>query len=286
LKYHQKKSIQKGSFTMRIFAILLLLFSLAGCSKGLDRKLITGQDEEKYQASLTLAAKEAQPDEVEAFNWAVSDFNVAKLHATYPDATMRQIIQGEVKAGLAVWPQRLAELQKLKSHFDEIRAELGKIKTESVAFELKRDFFGIKPTIEAIVVNGSKLGVSKLTWRAQLFIDGQKEPVASAELYDLYNNAHVGTSLFDEDAQSKKVAPGGLAPGATVSRSFQVGHVTGNANWSTLAIQNASQRTVVMTPILDSVTDYNDKEMTKGDPGEAIEQLQANIEAARKYQKY
>ena len=134
---------------------------------------------------------------------------------------------------------------------------------------MEDSFHGLKPTIVATVRNGGALDVSLVRWRAALFIDGQKEPVAVAELTDSYHN---------RSTRSR----GGLRAGSSAARQFTVGFVTGDPAWTTLAVQNARSRRVVMMPIYSGVTDSNNLAFLDGAPYERIASLTARLEMARK----
>src|SRR5690606_24951342 len=152
---------------MRCLIPLLCVLLLSGCAKGIDRSLITGEGIEQFQTSLRQAVEEMTSEEREAFDWAVSDFDLARLHQVYPNASPREIIRGEVTNGLAEWPARLAQLEGQKSKFDSIVAELRKIEASEIEFEFDRGFIsGLLAEVHAKVVNRSELGVSSLRWRA------------------------------------------------------------------------------------------------------------------------
>lgn len=266
---------------MRWFMSLLCLLLLSACSKGLDRSLVTGEGIEQFQASLQKAAEEMTPEEKEAFSWAVSDFDLARLHKVYPDASPRQIIRGEVKEGLAEWPAQLAELEAQKAKFDPILAELRKIEARAIKFELDRGLSGLEPKIHATVVNGGQLDVSWLEWRASLYLDDGEKPVAVSEVFDNYNRTRGSSFMNDDEAP---VPAGGMRSGMEYARTFYVGMGFREDDWTTLEIQNASKRVVVLEPILGSIKDFGDRVYLEGAPYKNIRLLQDSIEAAKKYE--
>lgn len=267
---------------MRCFISLLCVLLISGCSKGIDRSLVTGEGIEQYRASLQQAAEEMSEEEKAAFGWAVSDFNIERLHHEYPNASPRQIIRGEVKKGLTEWPALLSQLEEQKARFDGIAAELAKIEARAVEFELDRNFHGLQPRVHAKIANLGQLEVSSLSWRASLFLDGSDTPAAVSEIFDDYNNASVGRSSLT--TASKALPAGGLLPGYEYARTFTIGFVTGNPNWITLAVQNASKRVVVLEPILGSIKDFNGRAYLEGAPYEDIRLLQEAIAAAKQYE--
>ena len=70
---------------------------MAGCSKPIDEKLITGGTDEELIASVAAIAPRMTEREREALQWAVSDLDRSAIHAAYPNGSPRQIIRGEVK---------------------------------------------------------------------------------------------------------------------------------------------------------------------------------------------
>ena len=147
--------------------------------------------------------------------------------------------------------------------------ELKKIEAEVAGFTLENSFHGLQPTITATVRNGSALDLSLVRWRAALFIDGHKDPVAAATLTDSYNS-------------NTTSSPGGLRAGQVAARRFTVGFVSGDPTWTTLAIQNARSRRVVMVPVYSGVTDFNNQPFLEGAPYERIASLTVKLETARK----
>jgi hypothetical protein len=267
---------------MRFVVPLLCVLLVSGCAKGIDRSLITGEGVDKYRSSFQQAAEAMTDAEMEAYNWAVSDFDIDRLHQVYPNASPRQIIRGEVQKGLTEWSALLQELEESRSHYDAIIAELRKIEPREIRFELDRNFHGLQPRVHAKIANLSQLGVSSLMWRASLFLDGGDTPTAVYDVFDNYNNAGVGRSFLD--SQPTSVPAGGMRPGYEYSRTFTIGFVTGDPNWITLAVQNATQRTVTLEPLLDSIKDFSDRAYLDGAPYERIRALEAAIASAKKYE--
>jgi hypothetical protein len=267
---------------MRFILPLLCVLLASGCAKGVDRSLITGDGVDKYRTSFQRAAEAMTEEALEAYNWAVSDFDIDRLHQTYPNATPRQIIRGEVKKGLSEWSAMLQELEESRAQYDAIIAELRKIEPREIRFELDRDFHGLQPRVHARIANRSQLDVSSLRWRASLFLDGSNVPAAVYDVFDNYNNAGVGRGFMDGKPASTPA--GGMRSGYEYSRTFTIGFVTGDPNWITLAVQNAAQRVVVLEPLLESIKDFSDRAYLDGAPYERIRALEAAIESAKKYE--
>lgn len=248
-------------FKLMILCIFFLTF--IGCSKGIDHALETGNGSVKYQKSLNEAVKDMEENELKAFDWAVSDFNLEKLHTVYPNATPKAIIRGEVKKVLNEYPKKITELENLKPKYDAILSEIDKVSIDNVKFSLEKDFFGLQPNIGARVTNNGSLEISKITWHAQLFINGRNEPVAQAKLHDSYKK--------------------GLLPNSSEQRNFKVGSLSGDPKWTTLEIQNAKQTKVVLVAIPESVEDFGNRIYLEGAPYSLLNSLKSGIEAAKRY---
>lgn len=244
---------------------VLFLLSLAACTGPIDEPLVTDSTQEAYSASLAPIFPKMTAHEKEAFNWAVSDFDLAKLHSKYPNASPKAIIRGEVADVLETYPKQINELNARQAEFAPVRAELRKIEASDAGFRIERNFFGLQPKVLASVFNGSKLPVSRLDWRAALYLDGAAEPVAMTTL----------TNDYREN--------GGLKPGQRFNVTFNVGYLRGDERWLTLEIRNARERRVVLEPILASIQDFGERAYLAEDPAPHIEQKTAAIKAARSF---
>lgn len=269
---------------LKPFAVASVALILAACSgKGIDRKLETGQGADAYTASLKLAGKDMSPEEIQDFDWAVSDLSIETLNQKYPNGTPRSVIRGESRLVRESAPKRIAELEPVKARFDTILEDLGKVKAGQTELRMERNFHGLQPTVLASISNGSRLAISQLQWRASLYLDDRKEPVATAELMDVYNNSSQGSSLFGEE---KKVEAGGLPAGGEAKRSFTVGFVSGDPAWTTLEVQNAKLWRVVLEPIPESVKDYGGRHYLAGAPYKELGQWKRALAQAEKLSKY
>lgn len=276
-----KHAVNKLKHLCMIGACLTFV-ALSGCGKGIDKSLVTDKGAEAYRASLNEAWTNMTGEEQEAFNWAVSDLNIELLNQRYPNATPKEVIRGEVKKVLKGFPDQIAELEKLRPQYDTVLAEIGKISASDVRFSLGRDFFGVQPIVRAKVSNQSGLAISTMQWSAELYIDGKSEPVAQARLLDSYETASVGESGF---GARRNIQPGGLAPGGTAMRQFNIGFVSGDRNWSTIEIQNAREHIVKLHVIPESIKDYGNREYLHGAPYQQIESLKGAIQAAERFEK-
>ena len=82
---------------MGVAMILLAGLGLTACKGPADQGLVTGGTQAEYRASLDPLIPKLSKHEVEAFDWAVSDLDLGKLHGKYPGASPRKIIRGKVR---------------------------------------------------------------------------------------------------------------------------------------------------------------------------------------------
>ena len=270
-------------FPNTLAAALLAAFLAACIGKGIDRTLETGKGADVYRASLAEASKDMTQEEAEAFNWAVSDLSIETLNQRYPNGTARSAIRGESGLVRDSAPKRIAELEAVRPKYDAILDQIAKLTADDTSFVMERNFHGLQPTVHASIHNNSQLPVSQLQWRASLYLDDQKTPVASSTIMDLYNNSNRGSSFFGEQG---KIEAGGLPAGGAAKRAFRIGFVTGDADWTTLEIQNAKVRRIVLEPVPESVQDYGGRSYLEGAPYKALEQWKNALATADKMSKY
>lgn len=249
----------------RYCGVLSLTALLAACSGPADTHLVTSGTLAEFQSSLSAASEGLTAHEREAFDWAVSDMNLAALNQVYPNGTLRQIIRGEVSKVKQTYPEKVAEARKHVVEQEPVRAELGKIQARDVELHFGKDFFGIQPTISATLINNSSLGISQLDWRANLYIDGQEKSVATAVLTNDYRKS------------------GGFNPGSEFTVTFKVGFVRGDESWSSLAIQNAATRRVVLELLPLSVLDHSNQPFLSRDAKADLTALEAGLQKAEAY---
>ena len=250
----------KTSLTAAVF-----ILALTGCSRGIDKPLVTDMGEATYKNTLAEAVGNMDQRDVEAFNWAVSDLNIDTVNARYPNLSPRQIIRGEVKEVLEKAPQTIAELETKSAHWNTGAESIRKVVAEKITVTLEKGFFGLEPRIRTTVKNGSRYGYSNLRWYAELYLDGSSKPVAVQELLDMYKNN------------------GGLSPGAVLTREFMVGFVNGEAAWTTLEVQNARQRVVKLTVMPEFAKDFSEHLIIGQSPTNRLAQHKTALQAAQKY---
>jgi len=170
---------------IRIPAGIALCLALSACmdGTGVDTKLAS-KDEFSYQVTLNRAAMEMSREQMQAYNWAVSDLKLTQLLAKYPGITPRKVIEREADEYVA---RKTRELENLKADFQtkvqeqgedamcaviEVRGELAKLVIEDWSYE---EVPGDKnPKISFRVENDSRFTVSAALWDAWLLI-GEEE---------------------------------------------------------------------------------------------------------------
>ena len=245
--------------------LLLATLTLAACNGPPDQPLVTSGTQDEYRASLDPLLPKMSKHELEAFDWAVSDFDLTKLHSKYPGASPRKIIRSEVREVLDTYPERVKALEEIAAEEAPLRAELIKITAQNAEFVIEKNFFGLQPVIRMNVTNGSGYPVSQLKWKAALYLDGADKPA-------------VQTVLTNDYRQN-----GGLKPGSQFQVRLPIGFVKGDEAWTTLEIRNAAERRIKLEPVLDSIQDFGERTYLKQDLIPQIEQMKAAIEAAKLY---
>jgi hypothetical protein len=239
---------------------------LTACGGPMDQTLNTGSTQQVYRASLDPIVAKMTPHERDAFDWAVQGIpDVASLHARYPNASPRAMIRARVAEVRSTYPRLNSELEAMQQALAPIRKDLEKVTASNGQFSVEKDFFGLQPKIRAVVDNGSSRPISRLQWRASLYLDDAKTPVATTVLHhDFRNN-------------------GGFRPKQSFTSTFTVGFVRGDETWTTLEIRNAKQRHVTLEPMLDSIRDFGDRLYLAEDPDDGIKKLQELHSIAEKY---
>ncbi|HDR9482908.1 TPA: hypothetical protein QDC20_006357 [Burkholderia aenigmatica] len=107
-----------------LFVVHFVLFKTLG-GEGVDRKLdaSNGFDEVNYHASLTKAMSEMTAEQVEAYNWAVSDLDVRTFVGRYGKSpTARDVVLGEANRYIRLNEDKIDRLkEKLATMEPEIK---------------------------------------------------------------------------------------------------------------------------------------------------------------------
>lgn len=261
----RKAAEQVGNMRWRLMAVLVISTVLAGCSGPMDKSLVTNATLDVYRASLDPVVAKMTEREKSAFNWATSDFDLAKLNAKYPGGSAKDIIRGEVQDVLSTYPARIKSLEQEAAKSAPLRNDLRRIEAITAQLHIEKNFFGLQPTIKAVIANHSRRPVSQMKWQASLFLDGATTPVAKTVLVSDYRRN------------------GGMKPGDSFNSTFKVGFVGGDERWTTLEIRNATKTHVVLEPILDSILDFGDRPYLADDAAKEIGNLGAALKVAKTF---
>jgi hypothetical protein len=246
-----------------IFSSLSLL--LSACGEGSNHSLVTNKDAQTYNASLDVAWEKMSPHEQEAFNWAVQDFDLARLNKEYAGASPKEIIRAEVKKQIKISEEQIPALKQDVDAWEKEAATLRLITVSDASFYIAKDFFGDQPKIKAKMINKSGYDISSAKYYAALYIDDQPDPVATSIVSSNYKS--IGEFKNSE----------------VVTSSYTIGFVTGDAGWTTLEIVNAKNRVVKMSVIPDSVRDFGDRAFIREYPGTRLKQLENGLALAKSY---
>ena len=210
---------------------------------------------------------EVTPEELAAYNWAVSDLSFDALHARYPNASPRRVVHGEAERLIKELPPYIERLQAQLPQWQAAAAQAAAVDATDIGFELKPDFFGLQPVVTATVHNRSALAFARYGWTAALYLDDSTEPVARTKLTASFAGHNGG---------------GGFDPGASTRLSFQVGSVSGNPTWKTLEIQRAAKRTVKLEPDVDAARDLSDSAIMGPSPQGELDALAQTLQTAQR----
>ncbi|EKT4097495.1 hypothetical protein QEG32_002097 [Stenotrophomonas maltophilia] len=238
---------------------------VAACGGPLDAKLVTDGTQQQYRASIDAIDPELSPHERAAFNWAVAGLDLEKLNAAYPNASVREVVRthiGSIKDGN---PKEVRTLREQMQEQLPTIAELGKVRANGAKLEMEDSFFGPKPSIEARIINESSLPLSQISWEATLYINGETQPVAKAEVRSDFRKID------------------GLKAGDRVAARFNVGFVKGDEAWTTLSIRQAASTRVELKVIPLTAMDFSDKPYVTADYEKRIEILENQLKEADRF---
>ncbi|WP_423173457.1 hypothetical protein [Stenotrophomonas maltophilia] len=249
-------------------ATLILAASalLAACSGPTDKKMVTNGTQQQYRQSIDAIDAELNAHERAAFNWAVAGMNLEKLNQTYPNASVRQVVRGQVKHIRDSNPKEIEALRQEANDQLPTIAELKRVSAVDPEFRMEDSFFGPKPVITARIINRSTLPLSEASWNAALYINGDVQPVA--------------TSKVRSDFRSIE----GLKPEHHVTARFTVGFVKGDQTWTTLAIRQATSTRVELEMIPETAMDFTDKAYLSADLQKRIDFLENQLKQASEFE--
>ena len=252
----------------RTRAALILTASalLAACSGPTDKKIVTNGTQQQYRESIEAIDAELNAHERAAFNWAVAGMNLEKLNQTYPNASVRQVVRGQVKQIREANPKEIGALRQEATDQLPTVAELQKVTAVDPEFRMEDSFFGPKPVITARIINRSTLPLSEASWDAALYINGDAQPVAKSKVRSDFRTIE------------------GLKPDHHVTARFTVGFVKGDQTWTTLAIRQAASTRVELQMIPETALDYGDKAYLSANHQKRIDFLESQLKEAGEFE--
>lgn len=249
----------------RLGLVLGLTVLATACGGPVDRKLVTNGTQQQYRASIDAIDAELSPHERDAFNWAVAGLDLDKLNAAYPNASVKEVVRTHIERIRDANPREVRTLREQARAQLATIAELGKVRANGPKLEIEDSFFGLKPSIEARIVNGSSLPLSQVSWEAALYINGDAQPAATSRVHSDFRKIN------------------GLKPEDGVTARFNVGFVKGDETWTTLAVRQASSTHVELTVIPLTARDFSDKPYVTADHQKRIELLENQLKEADRF---
>ncbi len=249
----------------RLGLTLGLTALVVACGGPMDAKLVTDGTQQQYRASIDAIDEELSPHERAAFNWAVAGLDLEKLNAAYPNASVGEVVRTHIERIKDGNPKEIRTLRERVQEQLPTIAELGKVRANGATLEIEDSFFGLKPSIEARIVNGSSLPLSQISWEATLYINGEAQPVAKAKVHSDFRKID------------------GLKSGDGVTARFNVGFVKGDEAWTTLAIRQASSARVELRGIPVTAMDFRDQPYVIADYEKRIELLENQLKEADRF---
>lgn len=223
-----------------------MALAVAGCSKGLDRKLDRTSDE-SFNKSLEAMLAEATPQEKEivAEHYRPMVFATlgAALHGNDPGfggETGRELfssyIEGKIKDQESLISQ-LNDRKKNTSVLNGLRLD------EPVYIKESQEFFTRgEPEVRLTVTNGTQLRISQMRVHTRLYVDGGNTAEAESNNVIIFSN--------------------GLEPGQTLTASYAPGGPFGdNGGWNKLSVKKSTTQRLEVG--LLSVKDYQENEIKK-----------------------
>lgn len=247
----------------RVFAAIAACLILSACSKGLERSP-NFSNQQTYRETIDKDFTNAKQEEIEAFNFAVSDRSFDQLKQNHPKASYRKIAKDELDTYVTSLQTELKQAEQQKAEFEKRITELASIKVEVLGNELTHDSFFDKRDLKYSfrLTNGSTIPMSKVQLDANLSINGKSDV--------LYNWRPVVT--FEN----------GLRPGQTATFTGSMVGFLSFAQPITLEVREAKSREVRLE--VKDLADFSEKWFIgSNSPLDKLKLLPARIEEAKKH---
>lgn len=226
----------------RAFLFPLAMIFLFGCQKGMDKKL-SAKDTTEFMAEARAAMQKMQPDQKDAMEWAFSNFSkeidLAKIDTPTPRKIMQEVAERKMVEAIFL----LTDLEKTNQDNAPVKNEILKISASDPTYEAGHDFFGDKTLVKFRVSNNGNLSYSSLQWKASLFINGDKKPVATTVLFDSY--------VYKDNW---------LNPGEKTDRTLAIDdHGFDSQPWHTLEVTRAKSKKIKIELIPEEAKDLGER---------------------------
>lgn len=251
---------------MKIITLLSAIAAcliLSACGNGLD-KMPDLSNPQAYREKIDRDLAEAKPDEIEAFNFSVSDMNFDQLKQKYPNASYRKIAKSELEGYLVSLQNQLTDAERLRPEFERRRAELSKVNVEVLGSELTHDAFFNKRDLEYSfrLTNNSSIPLSRIQLVANFSINGKRDVLYSWNPVVNFEN--------------------GLRPGQTVTYT---GSMVGFLSFDqpiTLEVREAKSREIRLE--VTDLADFSEQWLIGSNSlYDQLQTLPARIEVTKKY---
>lgn len=245
-----------------LYASLLLLL-LTACSKGIDKTPDTSSFE-VYKVRIDQDFAEAKPEQVMAYNYAVSNLDFDTLKTKYKGSSYRDIATLELQSYLAGLEAQWQEVEKLKPQLLKTKADFARVQVTVLSSEITHDGFFDKWDVRYAmkVRNGSSIPLSQIKLHATLGINRQPEVLYTFEPFTEFQN--------------------GLRPGQeTIITGSMVGFLSFDKP-ITLAVREAQSREIVAR-VLDASDFAGNWIIGNGTAMDKLETLPAEIATTKQY---
>jgi len=233
----------------------------------MDTPLVMGKGLEAYKVDINSKAEKMSSIELDAFNWAVEGVTYELLIEAAPNKTPREVIRMGIANAKADIEQGMAPAEKAIAEFEEVRAELQKITPSDIKFRQEKTYFGHMPRLDFNVTNDSRYDVGTMHWIASIRVNEAEKFEATKALSMHYKNS---TSLA-------------MKKGQNYSEQYQIGHVSGDYNWTTQTILQAKTLDVTVKPDIEAIRDLEGNLILPKSPYPRMDQLHRMSKAVELY---
>ena len=241
---------------------------LSACTKSpLDAPMLMGKGQEAFALDMAERKEKMRPLEVEAFNWAVDGLSYEQLIKEVPNKSPREVIRLAISNSKAIYDKEFPENEKAVVEYETVRDELKKITTSDLTLHNQKTFFGHMPKLKFSADNNSKFDIGSMYWIASLYINGSDKPEARRQLSMFYKN-------------SKPLA---MKAGNSYTESHNIGFVSGDPEWTSQTVLQASTNEVRVQPYLEKILDLDGNSILPPSPFAKRDELKVRAELHKRF---